>query len=105
MTSITVVTVTLEDRSDGGLRVFSADLPGLILSGVDRKAVSDSIAPAIRALLEHQGVRVKDVKPSQPIADVIKQPSPRDLDIHVQHEMFIVFLANQARTAQNYAHR
>lgn len=103
MTTLTVVRVTLKDREDGGLRVFSDDLPGLILSGDDRDAVCGSIIPAIRALLEHKGIRVTAVKPAQALSEVIKRPSPRDVDLHVQHEMFIVFLANTARAAQNYA--
>lgn len=94
MTAYSVVTVTLEDRADGGLRVRSEDLPGLILSGPDKHRVCDSIAPAIKALLEHKGIRVANVAPSQPIQDVIRQPSPRDLDMHVKHEAFVVILAN-----------
>lgn len=94
MTAYSVVTVTLEDRADGGLRVLSEDLPGLILSGPDKNKVCDSIAPAIKALLEHKGIRVASVSPSQPIKDVIRQPSPRDLDMHIKHEAFVIILAN-----------
>ena len=93
MTAYTVV-VTLEDRGDGGLRVSSQDLPGLILSGPEKHRVCDSIAPAIKALLEYKGVAVKSVKPGQPIQDVLKEPSPRDLDMHIKHEAFMVVLAN-----------
>lgn len=95
MTTYSVVTVTLEDRTDGGLRVHSEDLPGLILSGSNKRAVCERIAPAIRALLEHKGISVASVEPSQPINDVIRQPSPRDLAMRVQHhEVFVVVLAN-----------
>jgi hypothetical protein len=111
MTAYSVVTVTLEDRNDGGLRVFSEDLPGLILSGANKQKVCDRIAPAIRALLEHKGVRVANVLASQPLPEVIRQPSPRDVDMHVRHEQahiqretFVVVLANQGKSAVHHAH-
>lgn len=103
MTAFSVVTVTLEDRADGGLRVFSEDLPGLILSGTDKTQVCNAIAPAIKALLEFNGANVKAVEASQPIRDVIRQPSPRDLDMHVKHEDYIVIFANHAKTVAHYA--
>ena len=93
MTTYSVLKVTLEDRVDGGLRVYSEDLPGLILSGRNKKTVCEGIAPSIKALLEHNGIRVLSVAPSQPIHEVIHQPSPRDLDMHVQH-VFVVVLSN-----------
>ncbi len=94
MTTYSVVTVTLEDRTDGGLRVFSEDLPGLLLSGPDKEDVCDRIAPAIQALLEHKGVRAV-VYPSRPIPQVMAEPSPRALDMHaMQHELFVVVVAN-----------
>lgn len=48
------VTITLEDREDGGLRVYSDDLPGLILSHSDRTKVGSDIVPAIDALIAHR---------------------------------------------------
>lgn len=47
------VTVTLEPRPDGGLRVWSASDPGLILSGRDVDAVLSDILPAVQVLREH----------------------------------------------------
>lgn len=46
------VTITLHLREDGGLRVSSEDLPGLILSGADPKKVSAAIYTAVRALMD-----------------------------------------------------
>jgi hypothetical protein len=104
MTAFSVVTVTLEDRADGGLRVFSEDLPGLILSGPDKTEVCSAIAPAIKALLEFGGTMVKAVEPSQPIREVIRQALPRDLDMHVKHETaYVVILANHAKTVSQFA--
>jgi hypothetical protein len=83
---LTVVAVTLEDREDGGLRVHSEVLPGLILSGADKEAVCDSIGPAIKAIFEHKGYKIVGVYPDQPIPDVMKLPSPRTAGMHVQQQ-------------------
>jgi len=80
---VTVVSVTLEDREDGGLRVFSADLPGLILSGIDKEAVCSNIAPAIQAIFGHQGIEVR-VRSARPLNEVLQSGSPREVDMHVQ---------------------
>ncbi len=59
---LTIVTVTLTDREDGGLRVYSDDLPGLILSGSDRHEVVRKIVPAIQALFEYKGFKQVTVR-------------------------------------------
>lgn len=87
---LTVVTVQLEDRDDGGLRVSSANLPGLLLSGRNKEEICAHIEPAIRAIFEHYGLQVTDVRESEPISAVIKKPSPREVDLHVQHEQLFV---------------
>jgi hypothetical protein len=96
-TLLTIVTVTLEDRADGGLRVYSEDLPGLILSGPDRESVGEKIAPAIAALFEHKGFRGVIVRAAQPLSAVLQKASPRDVDLHVHHEQqFVVELPEAA---------
>jgi hypothetical protein len=90
----TVITVTLEDAPEGGLRVYSDDLPGLILSGDDREEVAACIVPAIRALLEYKGLSDVEIYPATDIAQVLDRESPRDLDMHVRNavhqERFVV---------------
>lgn len=49
------IRLTFLRRPDGGLRVRSDDLPGLILSGADQEEVALNVGPAIKALLEHKG--------------------------------------------------
>jgi len=93
--TLTVVTVTIEDREDNGLRVFSRDLPGLILSGSDRDQVCANIAVAIEALFKHRGLAVT-VHPTKSVDKLLELPSPRDLDMHVQHEQFVVAMAEAA---------
>jgi hypothetical protein len=80
----TVVHVTIEDRPEGGINVWSASLPGLILAGSPAK-VAGMIVPAITALLQHRGVSVLSVVPFKPIEEVLADPSPRDVAIEVHH--------------------
>jgi len=54
------VTVTFERREDGGLRVYSDDVPGFVLSGPNPHAVLDDVVPALTALFEHnKGMNVQ----------------------------------------------
>lgn len=96
MPSITVVTVILEDREDGGLRVYSDDLPGLILAGPDRTKVAGAIISAIEAIFMHKGFTKVVVRPTRPIGEVLRAESPRDMNVHVHHEQFVVELADAA---------
>lgn len=88
---LTVVTVTMADREGGGLRVHSDDLPGLILSGPDRDKVAAAIIPAIHAIFKHKGLDVT-VRPTRPISEVLQLKSPREMDMHVHHEQFVIEL-------------
>lgn len=45
------IQVTIERRDDGGLRIYSADLPGLVLSHSDARAVLADLGPALAVLL------------------------------------------------------
>lgn len=54
------ISVTFERREDGGLRVYSDDVPGLILSGPDPVAVFEDVVPALERLFErNKGLRVE----------------------------------------------
>jgi len=48
------IKITLAPREDGGLRVWSDDLPGLILSGVDQEAVLADLDIAIIELCKYR---------------------------------------------------
>lgn len=53
-----------EFREDGGLRVYSDDLPGLILSGEDPRAVLADVGPALEVLLDAMAyLRTKPTTP------------------------------------------
>jgi hypothetical protein len=51
---VKVITLNIEAREDGGLRIRSPELPGLALAGKPEE-VMRCVLPAIEALLEHQG--------------------------------------------------
>jgi hypothetical protein len=48
------VTVHFERRSDGGLRCWSDDVPGLVLSHSDPRLVLADVIPALELLLSHR---------------------------------------------------
>lgn len=48
------VTVCFEARPDGGLRVYSEDVPGLVLSHTDVDGVLEDVKTAIETLLSHR---------------------------------------------------
>ncbi len=47
------VVVTFERRGDGGLRAYSDDVPGFVLSHTDPLAVLDDVKPALEGILTH----------------------------------------------------
>jgi hypothetical protein len=97
LSQLTIVTVTLADSEDGGLHVYSDDLPGLILSGNGRQDVISKIVPAIQALFEYKGIgKVISVRAARPLSEVFKSASPRDMDLQIQHEQFVVELTEAA---------
>lgn len=54
------VTVIFEPRGDGGLRAYSEDAPGLVLSGSDSEALYNDMIPSLETLFEHnRGIRLK----------------------------------------------
>ena len=48
------IKISIGPREDGGVRVWSDDMPGLILSGSDPLKVMAAIGPAIKALIEYK---------------------------------------------------
>jgi hypothetical protein len=56
------VVVIFEPRPDGGLRVYSDDVPGFVLSHPDPDAVMNDVEPALEGILSeilHRAVRVR----------------------------------------------
>lgn len=55
------VTVTFERREDGGLRAYSNDVPGFVLSG-ELRAVLEDVKPALERILSHIAERPVEVQ-------------------------------------------
>lgn len=85
---VDILTVLVEDRNDGGLRVRSDDLPGLGISGADKQRVLELIAPTIKRLLESQGLKRVQVQPvNKTLRDVLRKPSPREMDLSISSDL------------------
>lgn len=66
------IVVNVEMREDGGLRVWSADVPGLVLSHQDPQKVIDDIKPALETILSALmgcEVRADPLRPLQEMLD------------------------------------
>jgi hypothetical protein len=61
--SVVKITVTIEKRDDGGLYVYSADLPGFVLSHRNAQSVFSDIEPALSVFLSQKLDRALVVKP------------------------------------------
>lgn len=57
------ITVTIERREDGGLFVYSDDLPGFVLSHRDAHAVLSDIEPALNVFVSQAVNHQVTVKP------------------------------------------
>ncbi len=55
------ITINLEPTEDGGLRIFSDDLPGLTFSNYNQRDVLLAIGPAIIGLLTSYYPRIKEI--------------------------------------------
>ena len=59
----TKVTVCFERRPDGGLRVWSEDVPGLVLSHTDVDGVLDDVKDALALILSSRFNETVEVQP------------------------------------------
>jgi hypothetical protein len=66
------VTVTFERREDGGLRVWSADLPGLVLSHRDIDAILADVVEAIGAIVSDRIGSPVEVQPLRNIREALE---------------------------------
>lgn len=57
------IRVSFETRADGGLRIWSDDIPGLVLSHADRSAVWRDLGRALEVILDHdQNQKEPDIR-------------------------------------------
>jgi hypothetical protein len=71
--SVVKVTVTFERRDDGGLYVYSEDLPGFVLSHRNAKAVFKDIEPALSVFLSRKLDRELAVKPLVGLREALEE--------------------------------
>lgn len=61
--SVVRISVTIEKRDDGGLYVYSNELPGFVLSHRNAQLVYSDIEPALSVFLSQKFERALAVKP------------------------------------------
>ena len=66
------LTVCFEARPDGGLRAYSDDLPGLVLSHTDVDGVLADVTEALKVILSHRLNAEIDVRPLSDIREVLE---------------------------------
>lgn len=66
------LTVCFESRPDGGLRAYSDDVPGLVLSSVDVDGVLDDVTEALGVILSHRLNSSVMVEPLGNIREVLE---------------------------------
>lgn len=71
--SIVKITVTIEKREDGGLYVYSDDLPGFVLSHRNAHSVIKDIEPALSIFLSNKLDRPLAVRPLVGFRDALEK--------------------------------
>jgi hypothetical protein len=66
------VTVCFESRPDGGLRAWSDDVPGLVLSHTNIDGVLEDVTEALKLILSHKFETEIDVKPLADIREMLE---------------------------------
>jgi hypothetical protein len=66
------VTVCFEPRPEGGLRAWSDDVPGLVLSHTDVDGVIEDVVEALRVILSYKFNTEIDVRPLGNIREALE---------------------------------
>lgn len=87
------VTVTFESREDGGLRVWSSDVPGLILSHQNVDGVLEDVIAALEVILSEQLGQPVEARPLVGLRELLEDngvigsqrfaPGPREYVAYV----------------------
>lgn len=67
------VSVTFEERSDGGLRAFSKEVPGFVLSHSNTEALFADVEPALSVILSEMVGHKVTVSPLSDLKDLLHQ--------------------------------
>ncbi len=84
------ITIHLQRRPDGGLRVWSDDMPGLVLSHRDPERVLEDIIPAVETIVSEMMGQVMKASPLVPLPNAGR--SARDK--HRRLSSFTRFMAS-----------
>jgi hypothetical protein len=66
------ITVRFEPRPDGGLRVYSEDVPGLVLSSLDIDGVLEDVPAALSTILSERLKADIEVEPLPGIREALE---------------------------------
>ena len=67
------VTVCFEQRDDGGLRAWSEEVPGLVLSHTDIDGVLADVTEALKVILSHRFNADVDVQPLENVRAALEE--------------------------------
>ncbi|MDK8874395.1 hypothetical protein [Paracoccus sp. SSJ] len=74
------VSVIFEQREDGGLRVYSDDVPGLILSSANIDGLLDDVPAVLSACLSHTLGKQITVAPLLELKDILSAEADAEKD-------------------------
>ena len=66
------ITVCFESRPDGGLRAYSDDVPGLVLSSMDIDGVLEDVTEALSVILSERLGGTVEVEPLPDIREALE---------------------------------
>lgn len=67
------ITVCFEQRPDGGLRAYSEEVPGLVLSHTDIDGVLADVTAALEVILSHKFNASINIKPLENIREALEE--------------------------------
>lgn len=75
MSKLAKIVVRFEEREDGGLRAYSDDVPGFVLSHSNGELVVADVVPALEGILSAMyGIEV-EVDPLESLRDLCVEPT------------------------------
>ena len=88
------IVVSFERRDDGGLRAYSDDVPGFVLSHRDPFAVIKDVAPVLERILSAMwGVAVK-AEPLQHVGEPVEdEEMPESVMTYADHREYVAHVS------------
>jgi hypothetical protein len=86
-----VVIISLLDRRDGGLRIYSETLPELLLSGPNKRDVYACVKPAIRTIFAQHGHMVTAISARKPARSENALISSKNSDFKLEQQFMVEY--------------